>query len=212
MLELIMSGEPFLFANMFILAFSIALTAQRIHSLWFKFGTSVEDMLRQVLGFVESGSYARALQLATAKDHPLNNIFKAALQRANRSEREIRRAVEAAAISELPKIRKGTAFMPQLSNLATLLGLIGTIRGLIISFSGVAGGDAATRQSMLSQGISIAFYNTYFGLTVAVVIIAVYMFILARQNKIISQMEWGSAQLVDQLLMKQSSGNHKSAA
>ena len=212
MLELIMSGEPFLFANMFILAFSIALTAQRIHSLWFKFGTSVDDMLKQVLGFGEAGSYARALQLVSTKDHPLHNIFKAALQRANRTEREIRRAVEVQAAAELPKVRKGTAFMPQLSNLATLLGLIGTIRGLIISFSGVSGGDAATRQSMLSQGISIAFYNTYFGLVVAVVIIAVYMFILGKQNKIIGQMEWGSGQLVDQLLLRQSSGGHNKAA
>jgi biopolymer transport protein ExbB/TolQ len=204
MLELIKSGEPFLFANMFVALVAIAVIIQRIHSLWFKFGISQETLLKDVFGFVESGSFARALQLCNSNEHPINNIFKAALMRANRTEREIRRAVEVAAIAELPKVRRGTGYMPQLSNVATLFGLIGTIRGLIISFTGMTGADPSTRQQMLSQGIGIAFYNTFFGLTVAVVIIVAYMLILGRQNKLLSQMEHGSAKLVDQLLLQQS--------
>lgn len=211
MLDLLKSGEPFLFANIGVLLFAIALTAQRIHSLWLKYGASSREMLRQVMGFVESGSYARALQLCNAADTPVASIFKAALMRANRSEREIRRAVEMTAIEQLPRMKKGTGYMPQLSNLATLLGLIGTIRGLIVSFSGVSGGDAAARQQMLAHGISIAFYNTFFGLTVAVAIIFVYMFILGRQNRLIAEMEFGTAQLVDQLLLNQSSGRQTAA-
>jgi biopolymer transport protein ExbB/TolQ len=203
MLELIKSGEPFLFANMLLAAIGLGLIIQRIYSLWFKYGMSTDALLKQVMGFVESGSYARALQLCNSRPHPLTVVFKAALLRANRSEREIRRAVEMAAVQELPKLRRGTGYLPQMSNVATLLGLIGTIRGLIISFSGVGGADAAVRQSVLSQGISIAFYNTFFGLVVAVSIIAVYMFILGRQNKLLSQMEFGAAQLVDQLLITQ---------
>jgi len=212
MLELLKSGEPFLFMNMGILAFAIALCAQRVRSLWFKFGGSVDDVLKQVLAFVEQGSYARALQLVSAKDQPIFNIFRVALQRANRSVREIRRAIEIQASLEIPKIKTGTAYMPQLSNLATLLGLIGTIRGLIHSFEGIAGGDPATRQSMLSQGISIAFYNTYFGLSVAVAVIFPYLFILGKQTKIISQMEWGSGQLVDSLVTKNAPQQHNRAA
>ena len=209
MIELIKSGEPFLFANMCVVLVSLFVTFQRVHTLWFKLGLSAEDMLRQVLDFVESGSFARALQLCNAKDHPISTIFKAALTRANRSEKEIKRAVEVAAISEMPKLKKGTAYMPQLSNIATLFGLIGTIRGLIISFSGVAGGDASTRQAMLSHGISVAFYNTFFGLTVAVAIIIVYMLVLGRQTKILNQMELGAAKLIDHLLVQQSMGREK---
>jgi biopolymer transport protein ExbB/TolQ len=57
---------------------------------------------------------------------------------------------------------------------------------------------------MHSQGISIAFYNTFFGLTVAVLIIVAFMLIVGRQNRLLSQMELGSAKLVDQLLLQQS--------
>jgi biopolymer transport protein ExbB len=205
MLDLIKSGEPFLFANMLLAAIALGVIIQRVASLWFKYGISGESLLKQVMGFVESGSYARAIQLCNSRPHPITTVFKAALLRANRSEREIRRAVEMAAISELPKVRRGTGYLPQMSNVATLLGLIGTIRGLIISFSGVGGADAAVRQQMLSHGISVAFYNTFFGLVVAVSIIACYMFILGRQNKLLSQMEFGAAQLVDQLLLTQQS-------
>lgn len=209
MLELLLSGEPFLFMNLGVALVALSLSIQRVHSLWFKFGMAFDDALRQIVGFVEQGSFARALQLCNAKEHPIMSVFKAALTRANRSEREMRRAVEVAAISELPKLKKGTGYMPQLSNIATLFGLIGTIRGLIISFSGVSGGDAATRQAMLSEGISIAFYNTFFGLTVAVFIIIAYMFILGRQNKLLAQMELGSAKLIDQLLLQQSIGRER---
>ncbi len=212
MLELIKSGEPFLFANMLVLLVGIALSAQRFHSLWIQYGGSVDKMLQQVLGFVESGNYAKAIQVVGNKEHPLNTIFKAALTRANRSEREIRRAVESAAVDVIPQVRKGTAYMPQLSNMATLLGLIGTIRGLIESFAGMESGDAAARQAALSKGIAIAFYNTYFGLVVAVVIIAAYMMILGRQNKVIAQMELGSAKLVDTLLLRQALSNDDKAA
>lgn len=204
MIELLKSGEPFLFANMLVALIAMALTFQRVHTLWMKLNVSIDDLMKPVLGYVESGSFSRAIQVCNAKPHPLSDIFKAALGRANRSEREIRRAVEVAAVDALPRLKKGTVYMPQLSNVATLLGLIGTIRGLIISFSGISGGDAATRQAMLSEGISIAFYNTFFGLTIAVMIIIAYMLILGRQNKILGNMELGSAKLIDQLLLRHS--------
>jgi biopolymer transport protein ExbB/TolQ len=215
MLELLKSGEPFLFANMFVALVALTIAIQRFHALWMKFGRSVEEMLKDIFGHLESGSFARALQLCNANDHPINSVFKAALLRANRSEKEIRRAVEVAAVAEMPRLRRGTAYMPQLSNIATLFGLIGTIRGLIISFSGISGsegGDASTKQAALSQGISIAFYNTYFGLTIAVLVIIAYMMILGKQNKLMGQMELGSAKLVDQLLVQQSLGKEKAAA
>ncbi len=211
MLELLKSGEPFLFSNIIVALVALSITIQRVHALWFKFGRSVEDLLKDVFAQVEAGSFARALQLTNSSDHPINAVFKAALMRANRSEKELRRGVEVAAIAEMPRLRRGTGYMPQLSNIATLFGLIGTIRGLIISFSGVSGGDAATRQAMLSQGISIAFYNTFFGLTVGVLIIIAYMMILGKQNKLLGQMELGSAKLMDQLLMQQSANKEKAA-
>src|SRR5262245_47262192 len=121
--------------------------------------------------------------------------------RAGRSEKEIRRAVETSGVVELSRFRKGTASLPQLSNLATLLGLLGTIHGLIISFSGMQGVDAATRQAALSKGVAVAFYNTFFGLTVATVTVVAYLLVSVKQGREMTRIEHALASLVDHLLV-----------
>ena len=127
-------------------------------------------------------------------------IMKSALVRADRSEKDIRRGVEASSATEIPIIRNLTAYLPHLANLATLFGLLGTIHGLIISFRGIGNTEStAARQAMLSKGISIAFYNTFFGLTVAVGIIFIYMMVSGRQSKVLVEMEQAVTILVDHL-------------
>src|SRR5205814_10329932 len=124
-----------------------------------------------------------------------------AVMRAKRTEKEIRLAVETAALPELARFRRGTAVLPQLSTLATLLGLLGTIHGLIISFSGMQGVDAATRQAALSKGVAVAFYNTFFGLTVATTTIVFYLIVSTKQSKEMTRMEAATAAVVDHLLL-----------
>src|SRR5208282_4537811 len=131
----------------------------------------------------------------------LQRLLAAALERANRSEKEIRRNLETAAVTELARFRRGTSALPQLSNLATLLGLLGTIHGLIISFSGMQGVDAAARQAALSKGVAVAFYNTFFGLTVAVVTVVAYLIVSAKQGGEMTKMEAMMAQVVDHILL-----------
>ena len=72
MLELLKSGEPFLFMNMTVALFALALSVQRFHTLWIKLGVSAEDMLNKILQFVETGSFSRALQVCGGqKKHPM---------------------------------------------------------------------------------------------------------------------------------------------
>ena len=95
---------------------------------------------------------------------------------------------------------RGTSSLPQLSNLATLLGLLGTIHGLIISFSGMQGIDAAARQAALSKGVAVAFYNTFFGLTVATVTVVAYLIVFSKQSKEMTRIEAATSAVVDHLL------------
>lgn len=97
-------------------------------------------------------------------------------------------------------MRRGTATLPQLSNLATLLGLLGTIHGLIISFSGMQGIDAAARQAALSKGVAVAFYNTFFGLTVATVTVVAYLIVFSKQSREMTRIEAATSTIIDHLL------------
>jgi biopolymer transport protein ExbB/TolQ len=185
--------------------------------LWGPKTKSRPALFQEVLVYTEARDYPQALRLCSANDSPLAHVMKAALLRADRSEKEIRRAVESSALEEIPRIKNGTPFLPQLSNLATLLGLIGTIHGLIIAFQGAGSESAATRQAILSQGISIAFYNSFFGLTVATITVFFYLLLLGRMNSSVAFLEQAAATIIDAIVWHrdqappaaQSAGGHR---
>ena len=200
MISLLLAGGPFMFATLAASILIIGIFIWRVFYFWGGGGVGSRSFLNQVVGLIEAQNITSAIRACSEARGPLANILKSALMRANRSEREIRRAVESAALEEIPKVKGGTVFLPQMSNLATLLGLIGTIHGLIISFEGAAAGDAATRQAVMSQGIAIAFYNTFFGLTVATIGVVLYLLLLGKMNATLAFIEESASSVIDTVL------------
>lgn len=199
-INLLRAGGIFMYAILVTSIVSLAVIGQRAYALWFGYRLNVEGIRDQVVAQVDQAEYGRAAQVCSGT-HPLQRMLLAAIERANRSEKEIRRNIETAAVTELARFRRGTAALPQLSNLATLLGLLGTIHGLIISFSGMQGVDAAQRQAALSKGVAVAFYNTFSGLTVATVTVVAYLLISSKQTKEMTRMEAATATVLDHLLL-----------
>jgi biopolymer transport protein ExbB/TolQ len=206
MVELLLAGGMFMFGILATSLVAVGIIAQRVFTLWLGFRIRVESLREKVLAHVDDGDYGKAAQLCDGK-HPLQRMMLAAIERANRSEKEIRRNVETCAVTELARFRRGTGALPHISNLATLLGLLGTIHGLIISFSGMQAVDAAARQAALSKGVAVAFYNTFFGLTVATVTVVAYLLISAKQGRELTRMEAATSALVDRLLTASDSAN-----
>jgi biopolymer transport protein ExbB len=202
MLDLLLAGGPFMFATLAVSIITVAIFINRLLYLFVKSG-GTNDLNQKLLHFVDENRIKEAVQLCGANaTSPLARIVRPALQRADKSERDLRRAVEAAALEEVPRVRGATVFLPQLSNLATLLGLIGTIHGLIVAFKGAGGEGAVMRQEALSRGIAIAFYNTFFGLLVATMGIVFYLILLARTNGLLGMMERSTALTLDKLLSR----------
>ena len=198
--EILVEGGVFMFAILGTSIVSVGVILQRLYTLWIAYRLNTQKLSDEVSALVKAGDYGKAMQLCAGM-HPLQRMMLAALMRANRSEKEIRRGVETSAVTELARFRRGTATLPQLSNLATLLGLLGTIHGLIISFSGMQGVDAAARQAALSKGVAVAFYNTFFGLTVATTTVLFYLLVSVKQGREMNRIEHGMSSLVDQLLL-----------
>ena len=181
----------------------VALIAKRVHALWVKHSVDYAKVTAQLTGMVEAGSWRQAIQFCASGKDPMTAILKEALTRANRPEREIRRGLEAASMEEMQKFKGGTHLLPHISNIATLLGLLGTIRGLITSFSGLSSGDAAHRTEMLSRGVSEAFTATFFGILLATITIAAYLIVSNRQGKLAARIEHGVATVTDTILSRQ---------
>ena len=197
--ELLLAGGMFMFGILATSLVAVGIIAQRVYTLWLGFRLNIESLREKVLAHIDDGDYSKAAQLCSGK-HPLQRMMLAGIERANRGEKEIRRNIETCAVTELARFRRGTAALPQISNLATLLGLLGTIHGLIISFSGMQAVDAAARQAALSKGVAVAFYNTFFGLTVATVTVVAYLLVSAKQGREMTRMEAATSALVDRLL------------
>jgi biopolymer transport protein ExbB len=209
--ELLFAGGMFMFGILATSLVAVGIIAQRTYTLWLAYRMNIESLRDKVLSHVDDGDYNKAAQLCDGS-HPLQRMMLAAVERANRSEKEIRRNVETCAVTELARFRRGTGALPQISNLATLLGLLGTIHGLIISFSGMQAVDAAARQAALSKGVAVAFYNTFFGLTVATVTVVAYLIVSAKQGREMTRMEAATSALVDRLLMSGDTAGRRAGA
>jgi biopolymer transport protein ExbB len=195
-------GGVFMYIILALSLFALAMVFRKAYLLFWKHRLAEDEITKAILKQIESNNYARALQYCNGKNHPLTNILKAGLIRANKSEKEIRRAIEVAAGDEISKFKRGVNFLPHFANLATMIGLLGTIRGLIIAFSGMEGGDAVKRQEALSTGIAIAFRATFFALSVASTIVFSFVVLSTRQNKMLEKFEHVTSTVLDMIVTK----------
>lgn len=129
-------------------------------------------------------------------EHPAVATMRAGLDRANRAPGEIEKAMEKEMIRALPPIEKRIGLLSFLANSCTLLGLLGTIFGLIQAFSAVSAASAAERSTALAAGISTAMYTTAFGIVVAVPLLFFHHLLTTRQEEIINEMELGATALM----------------
>ncbi len=129
----------------------------------------------------------------------LPRVIKAGLQRASRDEQQIQNAVDAASLEVIPKLERRLHYMALIANLATLLGLLGTISGLIHSFAAVANAEAAERQEILAAGISEALNCTAFGLIVAISTMIFHSFLSGKASILVEEIDEFGVKLIDLL-------------
>lgn len=178
-----------MYVNLGVSVTVLAVVFLRIYALWVKYRVSPEAFANAVVPHIERGNYSAAIQVTSTVNHPVATMAKDLLVRSDRSDREIDRTFETSATREVPVMKRFTAFLPQAGNLATLVGLVGTVYGLIEAFGGAQAEDAAERQAVLAKGITVAFYNTFFGLTIAVFCAIMYLIINGRQTVLLEQTE-----------------------
>jgi biopolymer transport protein ExbB len=139
----------------------------------------------QILGEVRNAVFSGRLQVMG--DTLVHKITQAGFQAFERSDTdaEVQIAIDSAAAKYFPMLEKKTAYLSMLANIATLLGLLGTISGLIIAFGGAAAEDVSKRAEILSRGISEAMNCTAFGLIVAIPSLLAFALLQGRTQRII---------------------------
>jgi biopolymer transport protein ExbB/TolQ len=123
------------------------------------------------------------------------------LLRAHQPESLIENSLEIAIHEAQQSIQKRTAFLSTIANVATLLGLFGTIAGLIHSFEAVGQADPQQKSALLAAGISTAMNATMMGLAVAIPCMVAFSFLMNQSNRIVAEVEQSAVRILD--LLKQ---------
>lgn len=198
--ELLNRGGWMMWVLLAISIIALAISLERMINLYLRSGLNVGAFMAKIKLAIDSQDYSSALEHCNIRTkHPLPRVLKAGIAKANRREKEIERAMEEEMLKALPQTQKGLGFLGLLGNTATLLGLLGTIFGLIVAFSGVSEANASEKQTVLASGISMAMYTTAFGLIVAVPILFFHQFITSRSELILIQVEEGASGLLSSL-------------
>jgi biopolymer transport protein ExbB/TolQ len=103
----------------------------------------------------------------------------------------------------MPELEKRTPMLWTFANIATLIGLLGTITGLIKAFGALSSAAPAQRSALLSQGISEAMWNTALGLGIAVFCMIFHLILHTWSKKIKQDMERATMKLENLLMLKQ---------
>jgi biopolymer transport protein ExbB len=186
-MDLLAKGGIFMFPILMVSIAALALILERVYTLWLRYRLDEEGFLKGLMHALDEQDFAGALEeCARAENNPLSRVLRAGLLKVHRSDKEIERAMEEEMLRTAPTIRKRIGYLATLGNVATLLGLLGTIFGLIQAFEGVSMADPATKQEILARGISIAMLTTAFGLIVAIPCLLFHAFL---QNKAILMIE-----------------------
>lgn len=182
------------------MAFAIGLTVERVVKLYKKLNIDGSSFMFEIQKYILASDLDGAIRVCNgAEEAALPRVVKAGLMRASRSDEQIQNAVDAASLEVIPQLERNLPYLALIANVATLLGLLGTISGLIKSFAAVALADPAQRQAILSAGISEAMFATAFGLVVAIGTMVAHSVLSAKASRIISDIDEHSVKLLDLL-------------
>jgi biopolymer transport protein ExbB len=195
----------FMWAILITGVFSLSIVIERFVYLTTKSGFRSLLFIKDILSLIQKDDVASAVKMCLkAKRMALASVIKAGLDEANTGAERIRNSIDEGMLKIIPLLEKRTGYLAVIGNVATLLGLLGTVYGLIMSFAAVGrpGIDAAQKSELLASGIATAMNSTFCGLSVAISSIMVFAFLKSKTQKIIDELDEYSIRVLNALIEK----------
>ena len=192
------NGGVFMYPIVLILAFGAAIALERYIYL-----ASVNSANRQawkdIMAALAEGDFARAREIADQSKAAIATILGYGLGRAGEAGRrdDIETAMEEGLMEVLPRLEKRTHYLATFANIATLLGLLGTIIGLIQGFTAVANANPTEKADMLSASISVAMNTTAFGLMVAIPLLLIHALLQTKTTELVDNLEMSAVKFLN---------------
>ena len=196
-------GGEFMWPVLIILIIGLAIAFERVIQLILadvntrKFIVSVKEALQE-------GGVSAAEEVCAATRGPVAAVFQAGLMRSDEGIEAVEKAVVAYGSIEMSFLERGLVWLSLFIALAPMFGFLGTVIGMVAAFDAIeAAGDISP--SLVARGIKIALLTTVFGLIVAIILQFFYNYAVSKIDRIVVEMEEASIELIDSLVMKESS-------
>ena len=198
MLAFFQKGGMFMYPILFVFAIGTAISVER----WFQLSrvrSANHKIWRVLQPVLVKGEFEKAREIVNKDKSSVAQMLGMGLARQGAVKRreDIEIAMEESMMEIIPQLEKRTPYVALLSNIATLLGLLGTIMGLIQAFTAVANANPAEKADLLSASISVAMNTTAFGLMSAIPLLLLHAKLTSTTGHIVDSLEMASVKALN---------------
>ncbi|MGB5257550.1 MAG: MotA/TolQ/ExbB proton channel family protein [Woeseiaceae bacterium] len=192
------SGGLFMYPILLVFAFGVAVAIERYVTLTMVTNKN-QVVWDQVQPMLTNGEFDAAREMTSKDESTISKVLNMglSLQGAVLRREDIEIAMEESMIEIVPRLEKRTPYVALASSIATLLGLLGTIMGLIQAFTAVANANPAEKADLLSASISVAMNTTAFGLMVAIPLLVVHAVLTSKTGDIVDSLEMATVKALN---------------
>jgi biopolymer transport protein ExbB/TolQ len=193
-------GGVFMYPIVLVFALGLAIAIERW--LYLTMTTAKNKALwNKITPHLKAGNFSAAAQMASKSKAAIATIMTYGLNRVRsaRQREDIEKAMEESLMEVVPRLERRTHYLAIFANIATLLGLLGTIIGLIRAFTAVSNANPAEKADLLSASISVAMNTTAFGLMVAIPLLLVHTLLQTKTTEIVDSLEMASVKFLNSI-------------
>lgn len=191
-------GGLFMYPIMLVLGIGLAIAIER----WLYLSASKTRnrvIWKKLAPLLKKGGYKEAANITSQSKSAIATILSYGFARIETARRrdDIEKAMEESLMEVMPRLEKRTHYLATFANIATLLGLLGTIIGLIRAFTAVAAANPAEKADLLSASISVAMNTTAFGLMAAIPLLLMHSVLTTKTTELVDSLEMVSVKFLN---------------
>ncbi len=196
MTELISKGGPLVWLLMACLVFSVAIFLERL-SYYHRASMNIGEFLAGLAALIRRKNYAEALQECVATRVPAGRVIHAALLRHQAPREQLKEIVQEAGQLEVPRLERYLAILNAIAHTGPLIGLLGTVIGLLDSFTNLSSANGMTTPAEVARGVYESLITSALGLVVAIPSYLFFAFLSARSRSIMHDLERAGVEIVN---------------
>jgi biopolymer transport protein ExbB/TolQ len=207
MVEFFVKGGAFMYPIALVFAAGLAIAIERWVYLTLA-STRNRQLWTQIVPLLQQGNFRAAVAVCQKSSAAIGRILNYGLARLDSARRrdDVEKAMEESLMEVMPRLERRTHYLATFANLATLLGLLGTIVGLIQAFTAVSNANPADKADLLSASISVAMNTTAFGLIVAIPLLLVHTLIQTKTTELVDSLEMASVKFLNTIVERRGEG------